>query len=64
MDTKVGSGVADGSIGGVFNVKVDKIRTLQDIAVKKTKHGIPLIVGMDVVHGYETIFPYSACSFC
>ena len=58
MDTKVGSGVADGSIGGVFNVKgVDKIRTLQDIAVKKTKHGIPLIVGMDVVHGYETIFP-------
>lgn len=58
MDTKVGSGVADGSIGGVFNVKgVDKIRTLQDIAVKKTKLGIPLIVGMDVVHGYETIFP-------
>jgi len=58
MDTKVGSGVADGSIGGVFNVKgVDKIRTLQDIAVKKAKHGIPLIVGMDVVHGYETIFP-------
>ena len=58
MDTKVGSGVADGSIGGVFNVKgVDKIRALQDIAVKKTKHGIPLIVGMDVVHGYETVFP-------
>lgn len=58
IDTKVGSGIADGSIGGVFNVKgVDKIRTLQDIAVKKTKHGIPLIVGMDVVHGYETIFP-------
>lgn len=58
IDTKVGSGVADGSIGGVFNVKgVDKIRILQDIAVKKTKHGIPLIVGMDVVHGYETIFP-------
>ena len=58
IDTKVGSGVADGSIGGVFNVKgVDKIRSLQDIAVKKTKLGIPLIVGMDVVHGYETIFP-------
>ncbi len=58
MDTKVGSGVAEGSIGGVFNVKgVDKIRSLQDIAVKKTKLGIPLIVGMDVVHGYETIFP-------
>jgi beta-glucosidase len=58
IDTKVGSGIADGSIGGVFNVKgVDKIRILQDIAVKKTKHGIPLIVGMDVVHGYETIFP-------
>ena len=48
MDTKVGSGVAEGSIGGVFNVKgVDKIRSLQDIAVKKTKKAIALPIPVD-----------------
>lgn len=58
MDTQVGGAIAKGELGGVFNIKgVDKIRVLQDIAVKKSRLGIPLIVGMDVIHGYETIFP-------
>ena len=58
VDTKVAGDIVDGNMGGVFNVKgVDKIRALQDIAVKKSRMGIPLIVGMDVIHGYETIFP-------
>ena len=47
-----------GLVGGLFNMKgVDKIRALQEIAVKKSRLGIPLIFGMDVVHGYETVFP-------
>ncbi len=58
QDTQVGGAIADGKIGGVFNLKgADKIRALQEIAVKKSRLGIPLIVGMDVIHGYETIFP-------
>lgn len=58
VDTKVAGDILNGNMGGVFNVKgVDKIRALQDIAVKKSRMHIPLIVGMDVIHGYETIFP-------
>lgn len=58
QDTEVAGMIADGKMGGVFNLKgVDKIRSLQDVAVKKSRLGIPLIVGMDVIHGYETIFP-------
>ena len=30
---------------------------LQRIAVEETRHGIPLIFGRDVIHGYRTIFP-------
>ncbi len=58
QDTQVGGLIAAGSMGGVFNLKgVDKIRGLQEIAVTQSRLGIPLMVGMDVIHGYETIFP-------
>lgn len=58
QDTEVAGLIAEGKLGGVFNLKgVDKIKALQDIAVKQSRLGIPLIVGMDVIHGYETIFP-------
>ncbi len=58
QDTQVAGRIAAGELGGVFNLKgADKIRALQEVAVKKSRLGIPLIVGMDVIHGYETIFP-------
>lgn len=47
-----------GEIGGLLNLKgVDRIRAIQEAAVKKSRLGIPLIFGMDVIHGYETVFP-------
>ena len=65
VNTEVGQRIADGQLGGVFNLKgVDKIRALQDIAVKRSRLGIPLIVGMDVIHGYETIFPIPLALAC
>lgn len=65
VDTQVGGAIAQGAMGGVFNIKgVDKIRALQDIAVKRSRLGIPLIVGMDVIHGYETIFPIPLALSC
>ena len=52
-------------VGGILNVKgVEKIYQLQRIAVEETKLGIPLIVGADVVHGYETIFPIPLAMSC
>lgn len=57
--------IAEGRLGGVFNLKgVAAIRRLQDIAVKESRLGIPLLVGMDVVHGYETIFPIPLAMSC
>ena len=57
--------IAKGQLGGVLNLKgVDKIRALQEAAVKKSRLGIPLIIGMDVIHGYETIFPLPLALSC
>lgn len=65
MDTQVGGDIAKGNMGGVFNIKgFDKIKALQEIAVTKSRLGIPLIVGMDVIHGYETMFPIPLALSC
>ena len=65
VDTQVAQRIANGQLGGIFNLKgVDKIRALQDVAVKQSRLGIPLIVGMDVIHGYETIFPIPLALSC
>ena len=50
--------IREGQVGGLFNMKgVQSIRALQEVAVKQSRLGIPLIFGMDVIHGYETVFP-------
>lgn len=65
QDIEVSALIAEGKMGGVFNLKgTAGIRRLQDIAVKKSRLGIPLIVGMDVIHGYETIFPIPLAMSC
>lgn len=65
LDTQVGSDIAQGNMGGVFNIKgLDKIKALQEIAIKNSRLGIPLLVGMDVIHGYETMFPIPLALSC
>ncbi|HTI10893.1 MAG TPA: beta-glucosidase BglX [Puia sp.] len=50
--------IEEGKVGGLFNIKSQvKIREVQKIAVEKSRLKIPLIFGMDVIHGYETVFP-------
>ncbi len=50
--------IQEGKVGGLFNIKgVEKIREVQKIAVEKSRLKIPLLFGMDVIHGYETNFP-------
>lgn len=54
-----------GEVGGLFNLKgVKQIREMQEIAVEKSRLGIPLIFGMDVIHGYETVFPIPLALSC
>jgi beta-glucosidase len=50
--------IRDGKVGGLFNIKtVAKIRDVQKVAVEQTRLKIPMIFGMDVIHGYQTTFP-------
>ena len=50
--------VKEGKVGGLFNIKgIDKIRQVQQVAVEESRLGIPLLFGMDVIHGYKTVFP-------
>jgi beta-glucosidase len=54
----IGKKIRDGQVGGLFNIKsVAKIKEVQRIAVEESRLKIPLIFGMDVIHGYETVFP-------
>lgn len=54
-----------GQVGGLFNLKgVANIRALQEIAVEKSRLKIPLLFGMDVIHGYETVFPIPLALAC
>ncbi len=58
QDTEITDLLKRGEIGSVLNVKgVERVKAIQKIAVEESRLGIPLIVGMDVIHGYETVFP-------
>lgn len=57
--------ISRGEVGGLFNLKgVEKIREVQKLAVEKSRLHIPLIFGMDVIHGYETVFPIPMALSC
>lgn len=50
--------IREGKVGGLFNIKtVAKIKEVQRIAVEESRLKIPMIFGMDVIHGYESVFP-------
>lgn len=63
--SNVAEQIREGKVGGLFNLKgVERIRELQKIAVEDSRLGIPLLFGMDVVHGYETVFPIPLAVSC
>lgn len=65
MENTIGADIAAGRIGGVFNMKgCNQIRDYQRMAVENSRLGIPLIFGMDVIHGYETVFPIPLALSC
>jgi len=61
----IGKKIKEGKVGGLFNIKsVEKIKAVQKIAVEESRLKIPLLFGMDVIHGYETVFPIPLALSC
>lgn len=57
-NTDIAKKIREGKVGGLFNIKgVEKIREVQKLAVENSRLKIPLLFGMDVIHGYQTVFP-------
>ncbi len=57
-NSDIGKKIREGKVGGLFNIKtVEKICAVQKVAVEESRLKIPMLFGMDVIHGYETVFP-------
>jgi len=57
-NSNIAAKIRKGQVGGMFNIKgVQKIKDIQKIAVEESRMKIPMLFGMDVIHGYETVFP-------
>ena len=64
-ESNVAEDIRQGKVGGLFNLKgANAIREVQRIAVEESRLGIPLLFGMDVIHGYETVFPIPLALAC
>lgn len=51
-------GLRAGRVGSVINeVDVATVNELQRIAVEESRLGIPLLIGRDVIHGFQTVLP-------
>jgi beta-glucosidase len=58
VSADVESKIKKGQVGGLFGIySPEKVRKAQDLAVKGSRLHIPLIFGLDVIHGHKTIFP-------
>lgn len=58
VSSGVESKIKAGNVGGIFSMSTPaRIRKAQEIAVTQTRLKIPIIFGMDVIHGYKTMFP-------
>lgn len=57
--------IAAGQVGGVFGTHdIEEGRMLQKQAVESSRLGIPLLFGLDVIHGHKTIFPIPLALAC
>ncbi len=57
-ETNTGERIRNNQVGALLNIQdAKKIREIQQLAVENSPSNIPLIFGMDVIHGYKTIFP-------
>lgn len=65
MDSPLARLAAEGKLGAVLSLRDPvKIKALQQIAVKKSRLGIPLLFGFDVIHGFQTVLPIPLAQAC
>lgn len=65
MNSDIAKNIRDGKVGAILSLKgLDLIKELQKEAVNKSRLGIPLLFGLDVIHGYETTFPIPLAMSC
>ncbi len=58
VNSNIEAKIKNGQVGGFFSLTTPaKIRKAQELAVNETRLKIPLIFGLDVIHGYKTTFP-------
>ncbi len=58
-------GIRAGRIGNLLNLfGADETRAVQRLAVEESRLGVPLLMGLDVIHGHHTIFPVSLAEAC
>jgi beta-glucosidase len=58
VSTDVDNKIRKGNVGGIFSVTTPaRVRKTQEIAVNGSRLKIPLLFGLDVIHGYKTVFP-------
>ncbi len=51
-------GIKSGAIGNLLNmVGYEHVHEMQTLAVKQSRLGIPLLIGLDILHGHRTVFP-------
>ncbi len=54
----VESKIRNGQVGGLFGITgPDKIKQAQELAVNNSRLKIPLLFGLDIIHGHKTVFP-------
>jgi beta-glucosidase len=62
---EVATGVRSGRIGSLLNLwGGEAVLALQRLAVQDSRLGIPLLLGLDVIHGHRTIFPVPLAEAC
>jgi len=63
--TDIVNQIKAGQVGSILNIKgADAIREYQRIAVEESRLGIPILFGLDVIHGYQTEFPIPLAMSC
>lgn len=65
VNTDMQQKIRSGRIGGILNAfSLSSMKAAQELAVKESPNHIPILFGMDVIHGFRTIFPIPLAMSC